>query len=705
MKQATSPFLEGLNPPQREAVCHTEGPLLVLAGAGSGKTRVITQRIAHIIAQRLARPSEILALTFTNKAAEEMRERVAKLVGKAIAKDIMLTTFHSFCLRVLRAHIARIGYRKDFTICGEGDMRTLVRRVLSDIEGPKETFSPAMFQAEISLHKNTLLPGAEEPAAPPKRSAKPEAKKEESETEKKYRTYLPEVMERYQMALRAANTVDFDDLLLLTIDLWRKHAEVAERFQKHYKYVLVDEYQDTNRVQYEILRTLVAQRQNLCVVGDDDQSIYGWRGADVRNILGFERDFPNAKIVTLDQNYRSTESILGAANAVIANNRNRRPKRLWSQLGKGRTLEWIVAGDEEHEALSILEWLQYIRSKSNASFNDFAVLYRSNLQSRPIEIAFRQAGVPYVVVGGQDFFERAEVRDIVAYLKLLANSRDEASFLRVVNMPRRGVGDTALHAIHELCLEHNMPLRDATQRAIEYGKVSESAAAGIRVFLGLMSDFRKRVRERSAPLKQIVTDLIDAIEYKGELSRTCKTGEQFEQRWDNVQAVVRAVEAYEQNATVPTLAGFLDETSLDSDEDRRSKEKRRETGVTLMTIHSAKGLEFPFVFIAGCEERIIPHDKSVRESASQEDAIEEERRLFYVALTRGQRHVTLFEALSRNRFGREAMTETSRFVKEIPEDLLHKRVRAARDMVEARVAPNKDQPKPKKKPRRAKPKP
>jgi superfamily I DNA/RNA helicase len=688
MNKATPSYLEGLNPPQLEAASHTEGPLLVLAGAGSGKTRVITHRITHIIAQGLAKPSQILALTFTNKAAEEMRTRVGKLVGPALAKGIMLTTFHAFCVRVLRAHIAMIGYRKDFTICSEGDMRTMLRRVLNDIDGPKESFSPSMFQAEISLHKNTHLYGDEEEKEPSPPPVKKDGKGE-SETEKKYRVYLPEILERYQMALRAANTVDFDDLLLLTLSLWREHPEILDKFQKHYRYVLVDEYQDTNKVQYAILRALVGERHNLCVVGDDDQSIYGWRGADIKNILEFERDFPNAKIVTLDQNYRSTETILKAANAVIANNKKRRAKRLWSNLGAGRPIEWIVTGDEEHEAKTILEWLELIRSKSNASFTDFAILYRSNLQSRPIEITLRQAGVPYVVVGGQEFFERAEVKDIIAYLKIIANPRDEASFLRVVNMPRRGIGDTALNTIHAMCLENSLSLRDAMLKAIEYGKVSESAAAGIKIFNGLVSDFRKRFREREAPLKQILNDMIEASGYRAELSRTCKTPGQFEQRWDNVQAVVRAVDAFEQNSPAPTLWNFLDESALASDEDRRSKEKRRQSGVTLMTIHSAKGLEFPFVFIAGCEERLLPHDKSVRESGFDDAGIEEERRLFYVALTRGKRHVTLFEALSRNRFGRDAMTETSRFLKEIPEELMHKRIRAARDMVEERVAPNK----------------
>ncbi len=674
-------FLDDLNPPQREAVLHTEGPLLVLAGAGSGKTRVIARRIAHIVANKLAKPSQILAVTFTNKAAEEMRTRVGELVGAVVAKEIMLTTFHSFCVRVLRSHIHHIGYRKDFSISSEGDTRTLVRRILGDLEGARETFSPQLLQAAISLHKNGCEPPP--PATKDNKAAE--------ETEAKYKTWLPEFLESYQSALRAANSLDFDDLLVLTLELWRKEPEVLARFQQHYHYVLVDEYQDTNRVQYDLLRALIETRRNLCVVGDDDQSIYGWRGADSSHILAFDRDYPDAHIITLDQNYRSTETILAAANAVIANNAERRAKNLWSTLGKGRPLEWIVTGDEEHEAKAIMQWLTHIREKANAAYNDFAILYRSNLQSRPIEIALRQAGIPYIVVGGQEFYERTEVKDILAYLKIMANTRNETAFLRVVNMPRRGVGDAALHRIHELCMNESLSVWDASLQAMRRGLVAGNAATGLERFRLLVETFRKRFRQPGTSLRAIVAELLDTIAYRAEIGRTCKTPQQFEQRWSNVDAVLRAVETYEKATNAPSLIGFLDENALDNDDDRQSREKRRENAVTLMTIHSAKGLEFPFVFIAGCEEGLIPHERSIRENG-----LEEERRLFYVALTRARRHATLFEAMSRSRFGRACMTKTSRFLAEIPEHLIHKRVLAARDMVEATVAP----PKPKSKPRK-----
>jgi len=717
MSNDFSHLLEGLNSPQRQAVQQTEGPVLLLAGAGSGKTRVITHRIAYILANKLAKPSEILAVTFTNKASEEMRERVAELVGAKVAKQIMLTTFHSFCVRVLRSHIQQLGYRKDFTISSEGDVRTLVRRVLGDIEGTTETFSPQILISEISLYKNTGTkpeappePAPDPPVETPKRrrggkaaaaKEEPPAKSGKELTEEKYKAWLPEVYERYQSALRAANTVDFDDLLLLTLELWREHPEICERFQKHYRYVMVDEYQDTNRIQYMLMRAVVEKRRNLCVVGDDDQSIYGWRGADSRNILDFEQDFPEAKVITLDQNYRSTEMVLKAANAVIANNTQRRPKNLWSNLGKGRILEWLVTADEEHEAETMAKWLEHIRERSGAAYSDFAVLYRSNLQSRPMEITFRNAGIPYVVIGGQEFFERAEVRDIVAYLKICANPRDEASFLRIINMPRRGIGDAALHQIHALCVERGINLKEAMADLLKQGAIAGSAATGIREFLAIADDYRRRFREPNSSLSQTARALVDQIKYREELARTSKAPGQFEMRWNNVQAVFGAIEKYEKEAEKPSLYEFLDENSLNTDEDRRSKKERRASGVTLMTIHSAKGLEFPFVFIAGCEEGLLPHDKSVREAAAAgAPGIEEERRLFYVALTRGRRHVTFFEALSRNRFGRNVMTQTSRFLKEVPDDLVHKRFYAQRDMVEEHVAPPKPKPKPRRRPPR-----
>jgi len=673
-----SKYLAGLNPQQREAVCQTEGPVLVLAGAGSGKTRVITQRVAYILAKGLAQPGQVLAVTFTNKAAAEMRERVAQLIGPKRAAGIVLSTFHSFCLKVLRKHIEQIGYRKNFTIASESDSRMLLRRTVDEMGARGPSFSPALFQSAISLFKST----GEEPDPKAPRGVA-------NETEEKYEAHLAGVYARYQSALRAANSVDFDDLLLLSMRLLREHPRILARLRKQFRYVMVDEYQDTNRVQYSLLHLLVEEHRNFFVVGDDDQSIYGWRGADVRNILDFERDFSEARIVTLDQNYRSTESILGAANGVIRHNSGRREKQLWSQLGQGRCLDWIVAGDAEDEARHAVQWLKHIQSKTGARYRDFALLYRSNIQSKPLEIAFRQAGIPYVVIGGQEFFERAEVKDIVSYLKVIANPRDEAAFLRVVNMPRRGIGDTTLHRVHDLCREESLTLGKGLAEMLRRGTAPAAAAKGINDFLGLLQRFRKRFRERGGSLEAITGDLVSAIDYHGELTRSCKTPEQAFNRWQNVELVVNAVGEYESQAPKPTLTGFLDESHLNTDQDRGSQEERRQSAVTLMTIHSAKGLEFPFVFLMGVEEGLLPHERSLKE-----DALEEERRLFYVALTRGMRHVTLFEAISRAKHGKERMGKPSRFLAEIPEALLKKHVFAAREMVQEHVAPA--QPKAKK---------
>ncbi|HRZ17572.1 MAG TPA: 3'-5' exonuclease, partial [Candidatus Hydrogenedentes bacterium] len=497
-----------------------------------------------------------------------------------------------------------------------------------------------------------------------------------------------EVFSRYDSALRAANSLDFDDLLSLTLRLWKEHPDSLAALRRRFRYVMVDEYQDTNKVQYELLIALAGGHRNLFVVGDDDQSIYGWRGADVRNILGFEKDFPDARVITMDQNYRSTETILAAANHVIAHNTARRPKNLWSALGKGRKLDHFVVADEEEEARAAVEWLANIREKAGAKPGDFAILYRSNLQSRPFEIALRRAGVPYAVYGGQEFFERAEVKDILSYLKIIANPRDEAAFLRVVNMPRRGIGDAVLHHAHEICRTEGKSLGMALAAMLERGAAPKAAELGMRRFLSILAHFRKRFRERDGAMGAILRDLVAEIGYLEELQRTSRTPEQYEVRRESVEAVVNAAALYEADAEHPSLSGFLDTSSLNGgDKPERGGEKRQDA-VSLMTIHSAKGLEFPFVFIVGMEEGTLPHDRSVKEGG-----LEEERRLFYVALTRGQRHVTLFEAVMRTVRGKEKTTKPSRFLAELPPDLVITQIRAARAGLEAAPA---DPPPPRK---------
>ncbi len=656
MSTAIEQLLNGLNAPQRCAVTTTEGPVMVIAGAGSGKTRVITRRIAYLIGAAYAEPGEILAVTFTNKAAEEMRERVMELVGGA-ARECVVSTFHAFCLRVLRQDIERIGYRRNFTIYTESDARTLLRRVTDEMGGQSERFCPAMFHAAISLRKNAgetpeTLKGR------PMRNA----------TQEKYETHLGDVYERYQSALRAANSLDFDDLLLHTLRLWRSCPEALENVRKRFRYIMVDEYQDTNRLQYDLLSLLAAERRNLCVVGDDDQSIYSWRGAAARNILDFEKDYPEATVITLDQNYRSTTTILDAANSVILNNETRRPKRLWSALGKGRAVDRIVVADEEAEAREAAQWLLHVMRRTRAAFSDFVVLYRSNIQSKPFELAFRQAGIPYVVVGGQDFFERAEVKDVISYLKIIANPRDECAFLRVVNMPRRGIGDAVMHQVHDICRLERCSLGKALSLTLERGLAPARGAQGIRDFLGIVQGFRKRFQQPKDGLRKVVEELVLEIDYAGEIERMSKNRAQAQARIDNIDSVLQAVDAYEKSVESPSLAGFLDHTHLNGDAPREQKRDNNGNVARLMTIHSAKGLEFPFVFIVGVEESLLPHEQSVKEGN-----LEEERRLFYVALTRGRRHVTLFEAVKRTRNGKERTCLPSRFLAEIPESLIQER--------------------------------
>lgn len=664
-----------LNPEQRAAAIHVKGPLLIVAGAGSGKTRVITTRIAHLIAAKAAMPEQILAVTFTNKAAREMRDRVAQLTSPSAAKAVTVSTFHSFCLNVLRRDIDRIGYRKNFSIATEGDKRAMVRRMLDDMDGVRDRFKPDTILEAITTIKNGGATAEE---------LEPNVK--DAEARIKYTKFMPAFYTEYQSALRAANALDFDDFVDLTLALWRECPEALQAARDRYRFIMVDEFQDTNRAQYKLVRTLADPENNLCVVGDDDQSIYAWRGADPAIMQSLDRALPGMKIVKLEQNYRSTPNILNAANAVIANNTHRRDKKLWSEGDAGRPIDFIITGDDEHEAQVVLECIKSIRSKTDASWNDFAILYRSNTQSRPIEIALRQGQAPYTVVGGQEFYDRAEVRDIVAYLKLLANPRDEASFLRIANMPRRGVGHATLEKIHAKCLSDKMPFGKAMAAVLDDPSVSKDSAAGIRSLLGCLAHFRKKLRSGEAGLTATVTGLVDAISYREELLRTSKTPGQFESRWANIEAIYGAIRRYEVDEFAPTLTGFLDQASLIRDEPRDLDKVDELDRVTLMTLHSAKGLEFPFVFIMGLEDGLLPHQKSI-----DLGDIEEERRLFYVGITRAQRHLTLFQALSRARGDKERMTAPSRFLKEIPEHLLRQRTAATREMVQDRVAPNDTQ--------------
>jgi len=635
--------LETLNPEQRMAVTTTEGPLLVLAGAGTGKTRVITYRIAHLLGKGVP-PAAILAMTFTNKAAGEMRERVEALVGKERAKGLTVGTFHAFCLKLLKEHAEKIGHSPRFTICDESDRLSAVKAVLRDLRVGEATLHPSALAGKISLMKNRLVTPADA-----LRTAADDLDH-----------LVARAYEKYDERVRRSRALDFDDLLLEALRLLRERPDVRDACRARFRYVMVDEYQDTNGPQYEIVREIAGAHRNLCVVGDDDQSIYGWRGADVKKILGFERDFRKATVVKLETNYRSTAPILEAANAVIRHNGARHEKRLRSALGLGEPIAFRELEDEEREAeFVVLDILDKVK-REKARLSDFAILFRTQMQPRPFEARLRAEGVRYDLVGGMSFFDRKEVRDVLAFLKLVVNPDDEASLLRVVNVPPRGVGDTTVDRVLAFATEHGLPAGKAFERAAEIPRVPPAAAEAVA-----------KLRASLAPLAQasgldlVVTirKALDAVDYRSELFRCYPEPKAREARAAAIGEILNFAENHVRRSGNPTLAGFLQELSLSSEdaaEGGKEKKKERKDAVTLMTLHSAKGLEFPRVYLVGVEEGILPHEKSVKE-----DGVEEERRLMYVGITRAQRRLTLTRAKTRARHGRRVPQAPSRFLLEM----------------------------------------
>ncbi len=639
-------LLEGLNPEQREAVQATEGPLLVLAGAGSGKTRVLTNRVAWLIGVCGIAPEAILAVTFTNKAAGEMRERVVKLLGPD-ARDVWLSTFHSSCVRILRREIGHLGRSRGFVIYDEDDSLSLVREALRRHgRDPKEEARSLRWR--IDQWKNAgLLPAA----------AAERAEDLESEAS-------AEVYATYQRLLADANALDFGDLLLLTVELFDRHPEVLRHYQERWQYVLVDEYQDTNRVQYRLVNQLAAAHRNLCVVGDPDQSIYAWRGADVRNILDFGRDFPDATVVKLERNYRSTQRILSGAGAVVENNRDRPAKRMVTDRGEGDRIVVYASRDDRDEAQFVVRGLLDAVREAGHSYGQCAVFYRTNAQSRPIEEELLKYDVPYVVVGGVRFYERAEVKDALAYLRLLVNPADAAALRRIVNRPARGIGKTTLGRAEALAEERGLSLLEAI-RALDEADTGRAGAALLR-FTTLLdgladevlgappADAIARVLERSGTLRALETEGTPEAQARLENLRELLLGAQDFATVDDEASDGRS-----------PLEQFLDQVALVSDLDSA---ELRDDRVSLMTVHSAKGLEFPVVYVVGLEEGVFPHQASSRDAK----AIEEERRLCYVAMTRAMERLTLCWAHERRRYGSRSFGTPSRFLDEIPSDLVER---------------------------------
>jgi DNA helicase-2/ATP-dependent DNA helicase PcrA len=630
-----------LNPPQLEAVTTLSGPLLVLAGAGTGKTRVVTYRIARLIKRR-TRPERILAVTFTNKAAREMQQRAAELIGRRTKQKPEISTFHSLCVRVLRRQIRRLGYPDTFAIYDRSDQESLARGVLREIKVPSTALRPGDLLNLIGRWKTASIR--------PDRAARTAATDREHLASAAYR--------RYQKSLKAAGAVDFDDLLLLTEELFRRFPDVRRQEAARFDHVLVDEYQDTNASQYRIVKALAGEHRNLCVVGDDDQSIYGWRGAEVTHILSFQKDWPDAKVVRLETNYRSTREILAWANRLIVFNRHRHSKVLRATR-RGQEPQILQLKDEELEAETVVGRIRSQIDEKRRRAGDFAILFRTNEQPRAFEMELRSAKVPYVLVGGQSFYDRKEIRDVLAYVKLLVNSRDEVALLRVINTPPRGIGQTTVTRLLEHAVAAGRPVWDVAARASKLDFVPPAALQGLDDLRALVRRSRDELKRK--PMVDVVVGLIHHIGYREELGRLYPKADEQQARWEAVEEAVNALGSYSRRAAKPTLAGFLQEITLD-DSDRRDESPLDRNAVALMTLHSAKGLEFPEVYMVGMEEGLLPHRRSVE---ADDSAIDEERRLCYVGITRAERRLTLTLSLSRQKWGKARPTLPSRFLYEI----------------------------------------
>jgi len=637
--------VNGLNPPQLEAVNTLTGPMLVLAGAGSGKTRVVTFRIAKLIRNGV-RPNRILAVTFTNKAAAEMKQRALKLLGKNVREEPVVSTFHSHCVRLLRRHIDKLGYPKSYNIYDRSDQEMLARNVLREIRVPNETLRPGDLLNFISGWKSS--------------AKRPKDAFGDAETDKAHLAAV--AYRRYQNALKSSGAVDFDDLLLCTEELLTNFPEVREAESGLFDHLMIDEYQDTNATQYQIVRNLAERHRNLCVVGDDDQSIYSWRGAEVKHILGFNQDWPDAKVIYLKDNYRCTTAILTVANRLVAFNKTRYDKVLNAARPGGDQPKVLYFKDEEKEAEEVVADIERRINDPGVEPRDFAILFRTNEQPRAFEQQLRSKNLPYTLIGGMSFFDRKEVRDLLSYLKLLQSPQDEVSLLRIINTPPRGIGQKTVKSLLDVATSEGQPLWEVLPKAASMrGGVSSSGSNAINQFQKLILHYR--ARSQKEPLTTVVRELIGAIGYQQELARLYPDPNDRETREAAVEQVVNAVSAYEAKAKKPTLAGFLDDTALAGDSFDNEKDKQlKKNGVILMTLHAAKGLEFPYVYMVGMEEGILPHRRSLKDG---DEAIEEERRLCYVGITRAQERLTFSFAISRKKWGKARPTETSRFLFEL----------------------------------------
>jgi len=638
-------YIEKLNKEQAEAVLHTEGPVLILAGAGSGKTRVLTYRIAYLIEEKSVYPSNILAITFTNKAAREMKDRVQKLIGNA--DNMWISTFHSACVRILRKNVESMrDYKKNFVIYDSKDQESLIKECLKELNLNEKNFPFRAVSAEISKAKDMLMT--------------PDKYYDKNMHDIKKRK-LAEIYKLYQKKLQKNNALDFDDILYKTVELFELNPEILQYYQNKFKYIMIDEYQDTNFCQYTLVRLLAKQHRNLCVVGDDDQSIYSWRGADIGNILNFEKDFPGAKVVKLEQNYRSTQVILDAANSVIKNNFARKNKHLWTENGEGRSIIFHNAMDEWGEANFILDEVERLVSEENRELGDFAILYRTNAQSRVLEEACMSHGIPYKIVGGFKFYDRKEVKDIIAYLRVIQNPDEDLSLKRIINIPKRGIGNTTLDAIVQHAAAGGDSIFGALLEVDSIDGVSTKAKKGIKDFVRIMTELMGMAETEG--VSKLLKAVLDRTGYMEELKKDMD--EEAQARYENVGELLSATMEFEEKNEDATLQSFLEQMALMSDIDNVEEGK---SALIMMTLHSAKGLEYPFVFISGMEEGVFPSQRSYFE----EKQMEEERRLMYVGITRAEERLYLTAAFERTMFGSTTYNTVSQFVREIPKDLLVK---------------------------------
>lgn len=646
-----------LNPQQRQAVEATEGPLLIMAGAGSGKTRVLTHRIAYLIATRKAPPWAILAITFTNKAAREMQDRVSRLVGGPEGRDIWVSTFHSMCVRILRRDIERIGFTSNFSILDSTDQLSVIRNCMKEQNIDTKKFEPKAVQAAISAAKNELIT----------------PQQYEQKIGDYFEGIVAKIYTQYQKQLRQNNSLDFDDLIMKTIELFKAAPDVLDFYQKKFQYIHVDEYQDTNRAQYMLCRMLADKHHRICVVGDSDQSIYRWRGADISNILNFEKDYPEAKTILLEQNYRSTSTILNAANEVIGNNTGRKPKKLWTDKGDGDKIK-VYRADSEHDEGYFVTTEIHNSVKSGRNYRDHAILYRTNAQSRVIEEILIKSDIPYQIVGGIKFYDRKEIKDLLAYLRVLSNPDDDISLTRIINVPKRGIGDTTVAKLADAAAQRGTSIYRVLEVVDDLGFAGRTRNALVE-FFDMIHGLHQMVPYLS--VTELTEKLLEVTQYRLELQN--ENTLEARSRLENIDEFLSVTMEFENNNEDKSLVSFLTDLALiadiDSMNDNNDAEKPNDDAVVLMTMHSAKGLEFPVVFIIGMEEGVFPHSRAFLD----DEELEEERRLAYVGITRAEEKLYLSCAQMRTLFGRTTANPPSRFLDEIPEELKEDGGRVPRD--------------------------